>query len=59
MINKITDKILPQIKEGLSRPLNPFYPFVLMDYIHYRVQEDDRILSRAAYVAPQYHGRGQ
>ena len=50
MISKITDKILPEIKEWQARPLNPVYPFVFMDCIHYKVREDGRILSRAAYV---------
>ena len=30
MVNKITDKILPQVKEWQSRPLNSVYPFVFM-----------------------------
>ena len=34
MVSKITDKILPQVKEWQSRPLNPVYPFVFMDCIH-------------------------
>ncbi len=50
MVSKITDKILPQVKEWQSRPLNPIYPFVFMDCIHYKVREDGRILNRAAYV---------
>ncbi len=50
MASKITDKILPQAREWQSRPLNPVYPFVFMDCIHYKVREDGRILSRAAYV---------
>lgn len=50
MVSKITDKILPEVKEWQSRPLNPIYPFVFMDCIHYKVREDGRILSRAAYV---------
>lgn len=50
MVSKITDKILPEIKEWQSRPLNPIYPFVFMDCIHYKVREDGRILSRAAYI---------
>ena len=36
MVSKITDKILPQVKEWQSRPLNPVYPFVFMDCIHYK-----------------------
>lgn len=50
MVSKITDKILPQVKEWQTRPLNPVYPFVFMDCIHYKVREDGRILSRSAYV---------
>ena len=50
MVSKITDKILPEIKEWQARPLNPVYPFIFMDCIHYKVREDGRILSRAAYV---------
>ena len=50
MVSKITDRILPEIKEWQSRPLNPIYPFVFMDCIHYNVREEGRILSRAAYV---------
>ncbi|MGL5437834.1 MAG: IS256 family transposase [Lachnospiraceae bacterium] len=50
MVSKITDKILPELKEWQSRPLDPVYPFVFMDCIHYKVREDGRILSRAAYV---------
>ena len=50
MVSKITDKILPEIKEWQARPLNPVYPFIFMDCIHYKIREDGRILSRAAYV---------
>ena len=34
MVSKITDRILPEIKEWQSRPLNAVYPFVFMDCIH-------------------------
>lgn len=30
--------------------MNSLYPFVFMDCIHYKVQNDGRILSRAAYI---------
>ena len=56
MVSKITDKVLPQVKEyptgriWQSRPLAPVYPFVFMDCIHYKVREDGRILNRAAYI---------
>ena len=50
IVSKITDKILPETKEWQTPPLNPVYPFVFMDCIHYKVREDGRILSRAAYI---------
>ena len=50
MASKVTDKILPQVKEWQPRPLAPVYPFVFKDCIHYKVREEGRILSRAAYV---------
>ncbi len=49
-VSKITDRILPEIKEWKSRPLDPIYPFVFMDAIHYKIREDGRIRNRAAYV---------
>ena len=36
MASKIADRILPEIKEWQSRPLNPVYPYVFMDCIHYK-----------------------
>ena len=50
MVSKVTDKILPQVKEWQSRPLNPIYPFVSMGCNHFKVQEDGRILDYAAYI---------
>lgn len=50
MVSKITDKILPDVKEWQSRPLEPMYPFIFMDAIHYKIREDGRIINRAAYV---------
>ena len=50
MVSRITDHILPEIKEWQSRPLEPVYPFVFMDAIHYKMREDGRIVNRAAYV---------
>ena len=50
MVSKITDKILPEVKEWQSRRQNPVYPFVFMDCIHYNAREDGRTLSRAAYI---------
>lgn len=50
MVSKITDSLLPKIKEWQNRPLESIYPFVFMDAIHYKVREDGQIKSKAAYV---------
>lgn len=50
MVSKITDKILPEVKEWQLRPLNPLYPFVFMDAIHFKVRDDGRIVNKAAYI---------
>ena len=50
MVSKITDSIIPQIKESQNRPLDSIYPFVFMDAIHYKVREDGQTKNKAAYV---------
>jgi len=49
-VSRMTDKIVPLIEEWQNRPLNPHYPFVFMDAIHYKVKNNNRIVSKAAYV---------
>lgn len=50
MVSKITERVIPEIKEWQNRPLEPIYPFVFLDAIHYKIKEDGHILNRAAYV---------
>lgn len=51
VISKITDKVIPEVKEWQNRTLDSMYPFVFMDAIHYKVRTDGRVVNRAAYVA--------
>jgi transposase-like protein len=50
LVSKVTDKILPQIVEWQSRPLDPVYPIVYLDAIHFKVKQDNRIVNKAAYT---------
>lgn len=50
MVSKITERVMPEIKEWQSRPLDAIYPFIFLDAIHYKIREDGHILNRAAYV---------
>ena len=50
-ISRITDKILPIVKEWQERPLEEVYAVVFMDAIHYHVRSEGRIVKRAVYIA--------
>ena len=51
MHTRITDKILPIVKEWQERPLETIYAVVFMDAIHYHVRNEGRIVKRAVYIA--------
>lgn len=50
-VSKITDKILPLIKEWQERPLQSVYAMVILDAVHYNVRENGIVSKKAAYVA--------
>lgn len=50
-ISRITDKILPIVREWQERPLEEIYAVVFMDAIHYHVRNEGRIVKRAVYIA--------
>ena len=49
-ISRITDKILPIVKEWQERPLEEVYALVFMDAIHYHVRSEGCIVKRAVYI---------
>lgn len=50
-VSRITDKIMPVVKEWQERPLETIYAAVFMDAIHYHVRSEGRIIKKAVYVA--------
>ena len=50
-ISRITDKILPIVREWQERPLEEVYAVVFMDAIHYHVRHEGRIVKKAVYIA--------
>lgn len=48
-LSAITDKIIPEVKEWQSRPLDDLYTIVWLDAMHYKVKEDHRMISHAVY----------
>lgn len=51
LVSKVTDKIMPQITEWQSRPLERVYPVIYLDAIHFKVRKDNRVVNKAAYTA--------
>lgn len=51
LVSRITDKILPVVKEWQQRPLDSIYAVVFMDAIHYHVRCEGRIVKKAVYIA--------
>lgn len=49
-ISDVTDKILKDIEEWQSRPLDKIYPIVYIDAVHFSVREDNIVKKLAAYV---------
>ncbi len=50
-ISRVTDKILPIVKEWQQRPLESIYAVVFLDAIHYHVRSEGQIVKKAVYIA--------
>jgi len=50
VINSITDKVIPAIREWQSRPLEHLYAIVWMDAIHFKIREDGKVITKAVYT---------
>jgi putative transposase len=49
VLGQITDKIIPDIKAWQSRPLDPVYPIIWLDAMHFKVREDGKVVHKALY----------
>ena len=49
-INAVTDKLLPELQAWCERDLEPVYPIVWLDAIHYKIKENGRYISKAIYT---------
>jgi transposase-like protein len=49
MISHITGKVVDAAHDWQARPLERVYPITYFDAIHYKVREDGRVVSKAAY----------
>jgi transposase-like protein len=50
-ISRVTDKILPVVREWQSRPLESVYAVVFMDGIYFHVRSEGQVVKKAVYIA--------
>ncbi|HTN99154.1 MAG TPA: IS256 family transposase [Microthrixaceae bacterium] len=51
LISKITDSVLPIMREWQARALDPLYPVLYLDAIVVKVRTDGRVTNRPVYIA--------
>jgi putative transposase len=59
VINSITDRVIPTIRQWQERPLERLYAIVWMDAIHFKVREDGRVITKAVYSVLGVNVHGQ
>lgn len=50
LISKITDSVLEDAAQWQSRPLDDVYAVVFLDAIHYKIRQEGKVVSKAAYT---------
>jgi transposase-like protein len=50
VISSVTERIMPEITQWQQRPLDPCYPVVFLDAIHYKVREEGKVTTKAIYT---------
>ena len=50
-VSRVTDNILPIVKEWQQRPLESVYAVVFLDAIQYHVRSEGQIVKKAVYIA--------
>ncbi|MEO6628275.1 MAG: IS256 family transposase [Aquihabitans sp.] len=51
LISKITDAVLPELRDWQARPLAAMYPIMYLDAIVVKVRTDGRVTNRPVYIA--------
>lgn len=59
VLNSITDRIIPIIREWQSRPLERLYAIVYMDAIHFKIRDEGRVVTKAVYTVLGVNMRGE
>ena len=58
MISRITDKIMPVVREWQTRPLEEVYAIVYLDAIHFHVRHEGTVVKKSGiHCSRHQHGR--
>jgi putative transposase len=59
VLNSITDRVIPAIRQWQSRPLERLYAVIWMDAIHFKIREEGKVLTKAVYtvLGVNLHGK--
>ena len=58
-VSRICEQLAPVVEEFRSRPLDEWIPFVIVDAMYLKVREDDRVVSKALYIAMGINMQGK
>ena len=50
-ISRVTEKVMPLVKEWQNRPLEQIYAVVFLDAIHYHLRSEGHVVKKAVYIA--------
>ena len=59
LISRITDKVLEGVQAWQVRPLDDVYAVVFMDAIFYKIRQDAKVITKAAYTCMGINLQGQ
>lgn len=59
LVSKVTDRVLDNVTEWQSRPLDPIYPIVYLDCIVLKIRQNKQVVNKSMYVAPGINREGQ
>ncbi len=57
-VTKITDKIIPFVREWQQKPLEEFYPIIYLDAIHFKIRDNHKVENKGVYVVLWINQKG-
>ena len=58
MVSRITDKILPVVREWQNRPLQEIYPIIYLDGMFFNIRQDGQVVKKSVYSIIGYDIEG-